>query len=159
MCWLKVKFVSDIWRAWDSQLSFSSKMKVHLANCLRRTRRKYLNVTGLLKQEPAPALMKFYPHISFLLRLHFLNLHRPDKHDDVFDQHVYKGGHGGWQRLHWNWDSSSKWEFKLLCDLATKEKGAIITFAMIQPKIEDLMFTVDLVVSKDKWGRGGVCKV
>ena len=72
MCWLNVKFVSDIWRAWDSQLSFSSKMKVHLANCLRRTRRKYLNVTGLLKQEPNPALKKFYPHISFLLRLHFL---------------------------------------------------------------------------------------
>ena len=33
--------------------------------------------------------------------------------------------------------ASSKWEFKLLCDLATNEKGAIITFAMIQPKIED----------------------
>ena len=47
-----------------------------------------------------PAFMKFYPHISFLLRLHLLNLYRPDKHDDVFDQHVYKGGHGGWQRLH-----------------------------------------------------------
>ena len=49
---LKVKFVNDICRAWDSQLSFSSKMKVRPANCLRRTRRKYLNVTGLLKQEP-----------------------------------------------------------------------------------------------------------
>ena len=84
-----------------------------------------------------PALIKFYPHISFLFRLHFLNLRRPDKHNDVFDQHVYKGGHGGWQKLHWNWDNSSKWEFKLLCDLATKEKGAIITFAMIQPKIEN----------------------
>ena len=33
-----------------------------------------------------PALTKFYPHISFLLRPLFVNLRRPDKHDDVFDQ-------------------------------------------------------------------------
>ena len=80
------------------------------------------------------------------LRPHFVNLRRPDKHDNVFDQTNM-------------FTKEAKVALKLgqffkvgiqITLRSYKKKWQITTFAMIQPKKEDKIFTVDLVVSKDK---------